>query len=344
MSAPRRPPSSSVRRSRGGGGQWQSGAQGARLLETRWRRWPAGPVCRKQTSSTLRWRAPHGRALSRSRCASAQATRASSKTPLPAPDNLGELRHAAAFGAVDRASVFLDDSAPSATHRAGAPRQQLGPRSAEARQSPCIRRCHRGGAGGGLQRAPRAGVPTAAHAGGLLADVAAGRHMGCGAQGSAQPAHAAGHAQGADVGLVCFAFPSSQIVLVWKSVQARHRQFQLRQPLCDANQYSSWVKMLGSIRGRPLELKLPIQQATVHWLLEWRPTALAAHRARLLTAVATLACMRVNEVARLQVCDLWFDYLASYWIPGFEGTCSVHIDWRKRAAKYVPRCTSTARG
>jgi len=129
--------------------------------------------------------------------------------------------------------------------------------------------------------------------------------------------------------MVCFAVPSSQIELVWKSVQARHRQFQLRQPLCEANQYSSWVKMLGSIRGRPLALKLPIQKATVRWLLAWRPTTLAAHRARLLTAVATLACMRVNEVARLQVCDLWFDYLASYGFPSFEGTCSVHIDRRK---------------
>jgi hypothetical protein len=56
---------------------------------------------------------------------------------------------------------------------------------------------------------------------------------------------------------------------------------------------------------------------------------LAAHRARLLTVVATLACMRVNEVACLQVCDLWFDHLASYGVPGFEGTCLVHIDRRK---------------
>ena len=39
--------------------------------------------------------------------------------------------------------------------------------------------------------------------------------------------------------------------------------------------------------------------------------------------------MRVNEVCRLQVCDLWFDYLMSSGVPGFEGTCSVHIDRRK---------------
>jgi hypothetical protein len=40
------------------------------------------------------------------------------------------------------------------------------------------------------------------------------------------------------------------------------------------------VKTLGSIRGRPLALKLPIPKATVRWLLTWRPTALVAHRAR----------------------------------------------------------------
>jgi hypothetical protein len=57
-----------------------------------------------------------------------------------------------------------------------------------------------------------------------------------------------------------------------------------------------------------------------------RPDTLAAHRARLLTVVATLACLRVNEVARLQVCDLWFDYLMSYGLSGFE---SVHINRRK---------------
>ena len=49
----------------------------------------------------------------------------------------------------------------------------------------------------------------------------------------------------------------------------------------------------------------------------------------LLTVVVTLGCLRVNEVARLQVCYLWFNYLMSYGVPGFEGTCSVHITRRK---------------
>jgi hypothetical protein len=130
--------------------------------------------------------------------------------------------------------------------------------------------------------------------------------------------------------LVCFAVPTSQVELVWKAVQARHRQFHLPPPMCEANQFLSWSKMLGSIRGRPAALKLPIQKATVHWLLAWRPETLAAHRARLLTVVATLACLRVNEVAQLQVCDLWFDYLTSYGVPCFEGTDRQSQAWVAR--------------
>jgi hypothetical protein len=131
--------------------------------------------------------------------------------------------------------------------------------------------------------------------------------------------------------LVCFAVPTSKVELVWKAVQAWHpgRQFPFPPPMCEVNQFSSWSKMLGSIRGHPVALKLPIQKATVHWLLAWRPSTLAAYRARLMTVVATLGCMRVNEVARLQVCDLWFDSLMSYGMSGFEGTCSVHINRRK---------------
>jgi hypothetical protein len=41
-----------------------------------------------------------------------------SKTPLPALENLGELRQAAAFGAVDRARIFLNHSATTALERA----------------------------------------------------------------------------------------------------------------------------------------------------------------------------------------------------------------------------------
>ena len=69
----------------------------------------------------------------------------------------------------------------------------------------------------------------------------------------------------------------------------------------------------------------------MRWLLAWWPSTLSAHRARLLTAVAMLECVLVSEVVCLQVCDLWFDHLMSYGVPGFEGTWSVHIDRLKNA-------------
>ena len=39
--------------------------------------------------------------------------------------------------------------------------------------------------------------------------------------------------------------------------------------------------------------------------------------------------MRVSEVARLQSCDLWFDHFTGYGVGGFEGSCAVHVAYRK---------------
>ena len=58
------------------------------------------------------------------------------KTLLPALENLGELRRAATFGAVDRARILLDDSAPTALEYAygnwGPTVQRLGSHHASA--------------------------------------------------------------------------------------------------------------------------------------------------------------------------------------------------------------------
>ena len=250
-----------------------------------------------------------------------------SKTPLPALTNLGELQHAVAFRVTGRERILLDDSAPTALERADgnwgpAVRQLGGPyvgadvsvqALAAAFDQYLAPACRQPRTRADYWRAWRL-VVTWAVARNVVPDIL---------PMSLETLKAL------TWDLVCFAVPSSQIELVWKSVQSRHRQFQLRPPMSEANQFTSWARMLGSIRGRPAALKLPIQKATVRWLLAWRPSTLSAHRARLLTAVATMACLRVSEVARLQVCDLWFDHLTSYGVPGFEGTCSVHIDRRK---------------
>jgi hypothetical protein len=38
--------------------------------------------------------------------------------------------------------------------------------------------------------------------------------------------------------LFCFAEPTSQVELIWKAMQARHRQFHLQPPMGDVNQFS----------------------------------------------------------------------------------------------------------
>ena len=330
MSASAQPPPPSVRRSRGGG---------RAVVERRTGRPPGGGALAEAARRTgMTEEQVLDLALARSAWKStvvvrlgAGAARVSwSRTALPAIENLGELHGAAVFRQVDRDRILLNDSLPTALERA------------DGNWGPAVRRL----AGSRLD------------ANTTVARLAAAfdRHLGPACR---QPstradywrawrlvvtwavARKAVHAilpmsletlKALTWDLVCFAVPSSQVELVWKAVQARHRLFQLRVPLCETNQYSSWVRMLGSVRGRPTSLKLPIQKETVRWLLAWRPSTLAAHRARLLTVVATLACLRVSEVAQLQVCDLWFDYLSEYGVSGFEGTCSVHIGRRKNDA------------
>ena len=129
--------------------------------------------------------------------------------------------------------------------------------------------------------------------------------------------------------LITHATSHSVIRAVWSAVNARHRFYGYVPPLCERLEFTAWVRAIGCIMGRPLSLKLPIHKSVVARLLRWRPLTVALNRNRLIAALATLACMRVSEVARLQVCDLWFDFLTAWGIPGYEGTCGVHIYYRK---------------
>ena len=133
--------------------------------------------------------------------------------------------------------------------------------------------------------------------------------------------------------LILFATSHSSIRAVWGAVNARHRLFGFTPPLNERLEFSAWVRSLGCIMGRPLSLKLPIHKSVVVWLLQWRPDHVAANRNRLMAALATLACLRVSELARLQVCDLWFDYLTDWGLPGYDGTCAVHVCNRKNDAE-----------
>jgi len=129
--------------------------------------------------------------------------------------------------------------------------------------------------------------------------------------------------------LIAFRTSRSQIVAVWCAISERHRHFGLTPPIHERGEFSTWCRAIASITGRPLSLKLPVNKHIVRWLLAWRPTKVGEHRARLLTALATIACLRVSEVAALQVCDLWFDHFTGMGIPGYEGSCGVHVLKRK---------------
>ena len=133
--------------------------------------------------------------------------------------------------------------------------------------------------------------------------------------------------------LISFATSHSTIRSVWSAVQARHKLFGFLPPLHARNEFTAWSRAIGRVMGRPLSLKLPIHKSVVAWLLRWRPAGVADNLARLMTSLATLACLRVSELAQLQVCDLWFDFLTAWGIPGCEGTCAVHISKRKNDAE-----------
>ena len=121
----------------------------------------------------------------------------------------------------------------------------------------------------------------------------------------------------------------SQIVAVWSAVQSRHMSFGFDPPIQRRGEFTIWTRSLGHIMGRPMALKLPIHRSIVARLLRWHPERVAVDRDRLLTVLATIACLRVSEVARLQACDVWFDHFTGTGIPGYEGTCGIFVAYRK---------------
>jgi hypothetical protein len=253
-----------------------------------------------------------------------QAQLAWPKTPLQALTNLAELWHASAFCGVDRERILHDDSAPTALERA------------DDNWGPVARWL------GGLDEGAAATVTT------LAANF--DRHL---APAIRQPRTQANYwsawrlvvtwavarntvrdilpmsfttLKALTWDLACLAVPTSQVELVWKTMQARHRQYHWSPPMtrAEANQFSSRSKMLCSIQGRPMALKLLIQQATVSWLFAWLPLKLAAHRVRLLTVVATLGCIRINAAASLRSVVRLHQGLTSYGIPGWGDVLGTH--------------------
>jgi hypothetical protein len=129
--------------------------------------------------------------------------------------------------------------------------------------------------------------------------------------------------------LLCMGTPRSVIIAIWAAIQHRHRTAGLIPPIQGFGEFSAWTRCLSSVLGRPSALLFPIHRCLVAALLRLRPTGLRDNRDRLMIALATICCLRVAELAALQICDIWFDFHTGYGIPGYKGTAAVHIGRRK---------------
>ena len=129
--------------------------------------------------------------------------------------------------------------------------------------------------------------------------------------------------------LLCMGTPRSVITAIWAAVQHRHHCAGLPAPISGFGEFSAWTRCLASLLGRPSALLFPIHRSLVAALLRLRPAGLRDNRDRLLIALATICCLRVSEVAALQICDVWFDFHTGYGIPGFHGTAAIHVGRRK---------------
>ena len=129
--------------------------------------------------------------------------------------------------------------------------------------------------------------------------------------------------------LLCMGTSRSVIIAIWSSIQNRHKVAGLKPPIIGAGEFSAWTRCLASLVGRPTALLFPVHRLIIAALLGSRPCLLRDQRDRLMVCLATICCLRVAELAALQVCDIWFGFHTGYGILGFEGTAAVHVGRRK---------------
>ena len=117
--------------------------------------------------------------------------------------------------------------------------------------------------------------------------------------------------------VLCAGASRSYLHALWSAVQARHRYYGQAPPITGRGEFQAWSRAISCVMGRLLSLKLPIHKSIVALLLVCRPTTLGDNCDRLITALASLACLRVLETAAPQVCDAWFDFFLAYGIRGY---------------------------
>jgi integrase len=116
---------------------------------------------------------------------------------------------------------------------------------------------------------------------------------------------------------------------VWSAIEDRHRRFGYSLPLAIAGDFSRMARAVGSVKGLPSRLIFPIGQHHVQRLMELAGLTLTQRRDMLACVVGTVACLRVGEVANLQLCDGLWNHDAS-WHSQYTGTMALRVYKRKQ--------------
>ena len=126
-------------------------------------------------------------------------------------------------------------------------------------------------------------------------------------------------------------FGTSQSVMkgLCSAIQARHHEAGLPPSITGPNAFTRMMKALARFQGRQSLWLYPIHKTVVARLLRHDATDPHHWRDLLAAATATVACLRPNEGAALQVCDLWVAWDALSYAGDFEGTAALNISSRK---------------
>ena len=129
--------------------------------------------------------------------------------------------------------------------------------------------------------------------------------------------------------LLCLDCSHSTIKGFLDCIQSRHRMFNKPSPLVGQSSYQRLCRSLRRFQGRQAPYKYPIHRSLVAQVLSFRAPTISCRRDCLAAALATICCLRPMEGARLQSCDIFFDFDMACGSPDYEGTAAVNVMSRK---------------
>ena len=130
---------------------------------------------------------------------------------------------------------------------------------------------------------------------------------------------------------------------LWSAIEDRHRMYGYNPPLAmRMGDFSRYSKAVASVKGMPSRLLFPIGVHHIHQMLQADNQSLAQLRNTMMTVLGTVTCMRVSEVAQLQLCDALWRFDAAFHIKYAESlACRIYNRKQDTARKGLyPRAGS----